>query len=68
MAKETFNGTPNTPPIQEFLSLLTGLSFDVTPELQEMNDVVDRAEEREGKFADCLRVLKDQISPKSQEK
>ena len=38
---------PNTPsltPLQEFLSLLIGLSFDVTPEIQMMNDIVDLAE------------------------
>ena len=61
MAEETINETQKLPPIQEFLSLLGGLSFDVTPKLQEMTDIVDRAEERESKFADRLRILKDQI-------
>ena len=68
MAEKTINQTPNIPPLPEFLSLLAGLSFDVTPELQEISDVIDQAEEREGKFADRLRILKDQISNQIQGK
>ena len=59
------NQDPLEPPtllsFKDFLSQLAGLSFDVYPQLDEIQEILSRAEARESRFAARLAFLKEQL-------
>ena len=56
-----FQGTSSPLSLKDFLSQMAGLSFDVTPELDEIQAILHHAESRERQFAARLEFLKRQI-------
>ena len=61
MANPGSSRVPNPLSLNEFLQQLSGLSFDVTPELDEIQAILRSAEAREHLFAARLETLKQQI-------
>ena len=52
---------PNHLSLKDFMSQLASLSFDVTPELEKIQEILRLAESREKQFAIRLEGLKQQI-------